>query len=222
MVIEVKNLSKYFNKGKENEVCAFREVSFELSAGDCMLLHGVSGSGKSTLLSVLACLSKPSSGEYFCLSEPVSRYNELFAAEFRRKNIGMIFQHFRLLKDLTVEENIILTLIPEYANISIREAQEKAASAAEKSGILHRFKSGVSTLSGGEMQRAALARALVNDPEIILADEPTAHLDRKNTDVFLDLMSSLKSRGKCIVVTSHDDYVKSSQIINKIYEMRHE
>jgi putative ABC transport system ATP-binding protein len=221
LVIKVNLLSKYFHRNKVNEICAFSEVSFSLKKGECLLLHGYSGTGKSTLLNILACLSKPTSGEYICLDEPVSRYSELFAGEFRRKNIGIIFQHFRLLKDLSVAENILLPLIPIFQTLSLSESEKIVRSAAENAGIAHKLGQKTGTLSGGEMQRVAFARASVNQPQIILADEPTSHLDRKNAVHFLEKMSEYKNAGKTIVISSHDDLVKNSSLIDQVYEMRH-
>lgn len=217
-VIKTIALSKFFNRKKNNEVCAFADVEFSLDSGECLLLHGASGSGKSSLLSILACLSKPTSGEYFCLEQPVSRWSENFSTAFRQKNIGMIFQHFRLMTDLTVAENIALPLVP--LQFSRKEVEEKVRLAALKAEITHKIFAQVRTLSGGEMQRVAIARAVVMNPALILADEPTSHLDHKNAVLFLDLIEKFKSEGKSIVITSHDSLVKNSAVISKNFEMK--
>jgi putative ABC transport system ATP-binding protein len=220
-VIKANLLSKYFHRGKSNEICAFSEVSFSLKKGECLLLHGYSGTGKSTLLNILACLCKPTSGEYICLDEPVSRYSELFAGEFRRKHIGIIFQNFRLLKDLSVAENILLPLVPSFQTLSMRESEKTVLYAAEKADIAHKLSQNAGTLSGGEMQRVAFARAIVNNPALIIADEPTSNLDRKNAVRFLEKMAEFKEEGKTIIISSHDDLVKNSTLIDQVYEMRH-
>jgi putative ABC transport system ATP-binding protein len=217
-MIAAEKISKVFNLGKPNEVKAVNEVSLQIAANSCVLLQGASGSGKSTLLTLLSCLARPTSGEYLCLGEKVSRWSEKFLTQFRQKNIGIIFQHFNLIQGLTVFDNIAIPLLPQpYSRKSIANAVEMAA---ENAQITHRLQFKVDTLSGGEMQRVAIARALAANPQIIFADEPTAHLDRNIAAEMLDVFVSLKAKGKTLVITSHDSLVQKHPIFDTIIEMQ--
>lgn len=217
-MIAAEKISKVFNLGKPNEVKAVNEVSLQIAANSCVLLQGASGSGKSTLLTLLSCLARPTSGEYLCLGEKVSRWSEKFLTQFRQKNIGIIFQHFNLIQGLTVFDNIAIPLLPQpYSRKSIANAVEMAA---ENTQITHRLQFKVDTLSGGEMQRVAIARALAANPQIIFADEPTAHLDRNIAAEMLDVFVSLKTKGKTLVITSHDSLVQKHPIFDTIIEMQ--
>ncbi|WP_456485992.1 ABC transporter ATP-binding protein [Hydrogenimonas sp.] len=201
-IIEVKNVTKIFNQGRPNEMTALQNVSFSLDENELVILKGPSGSGKSTLLSLIAALQKPTFGEVIAANERVSKLPDDFAAIFRREKIGFIFQKFNLIPTLSVYENIITPLIPE--KIGEKELEDRAARVMEEFSILHKRDSLTKTLSGGEQQRAAIARALVNDPPIILADEPTANLDAKLSKAFLDYVRRIKKEGKTILIATHD------------------
>ncbi|MGF1533622.1 MAG: ABC transporter ATP-binding protein [Bernardetiaceae bacterium] len=206
-------LTKRFFAGKPNEVVAIAGVSFAVPVGSCVLLEGSSGSGKTTLLSMLACLSRPTSGEYWCLGERVSRWSERFLTRFRQQHIGIVFQHFHLIPGLSVSENLSLPLLPLGQSLAqIRAATEAAAALAK---ISHRLDFQVNLLSGGELQRVAIARALIADPSLIFADEPTAHLDRENARNILSLFAEQKAAGKTLILTSHDPFVIEHPIIDQ-------
>ena len=201
-MIKISNLYKTFNEGKPNEFCALKNVNLGIGAGETLILKGVSGSGKSTLLSIIGALSKPSSGEVLVGGRNISKLPDAAASDFRRSQIGFIFQAFNLLEALSVKQNIIapLTLL----NLSGRELDVRAQNAMEIANIAHKKDQIASKLSGGEKQRCAIARALVTDAPIILADEPTANLDRQNSLAFIEILRRFKELKKTVIVATHD------------------
>ena len=201
-MIKISNLYKTFNEGKPNEFSALKNVNLSIGAGETLILKGVSGSGKSTLLSIIGALSKPSSGEVLVGGRNISKLPDAAASDFRRSQIGFIFQAFNLLEALSVKQNIIapLTLL----NLSGRELDARAQNAMELANIAHKKDQIASKLSGGEKQRCAIARALVTDAPIILADEPTANLDRQNSLAFIEILRRFKELKKTVVVATHD------------------
>ncbi|WP_201354422.1 ABC transporter ATP-binding protein [Hydrogenimonas urashimensis] len=201
-MIEVKNVTKVFNPGRPNEMTALENVSFGIERNELVILKGPSGSGKSTLLSLIAALQKPTSGEVVVDNERVSKLPDDFAALFRRHKIGFIFQKFNLIPTLSVFENIITPLMPE--KLAEKELEAKAERVMAEFSIAHKRNELAKNLSGGEQQRTAIARALVNDPPIILADEPTANLDEKLAKAFLEYVGRIKEEGKTIVIATHD------------------
>ncbi|MCS6967542.1 MAG: ABC transporter ATP-binding protein [Cytophagales bacterium] len=212
-IIQAVNISKIFNLGQHNQVRALKNVNLSIESGQCVLLSGPSGSGKSTLLSILACLSKPTEGAYFCMGEQVSRWSEKFLTQFRRQHIGIIFQHFHLISGLTARANVAIPLVPRnFSHYALKQAIEVAADAA---GIIHKIDEPVEKLSGGEQQRVAIARALVSNPELLFADEPTAHLDSHTALNILNTLQKLKNQGKTIVITSHDPLVQQHPMIDR-------
>ncbi len=217
-MIEFKNVTKIFNQNTPNETVAIKDISFFIKDGECVLLKGPSGSGKSTILSLIAALSKPSFGEVIVDGERVSKLPDNFAALFRRKHIGFIFQKFNLIPTLNVLENISIPLLP--SDLSKREIEEKAKKVMREFSIEHKEKIEVKNLSGGEQQRVAIARALVNDPDIILADEPTANLDEKLSKNFLEFLKKIKKEGKTIIVSTHDPIFFENPIFDKEIEIK--
>lgn len=217
VIIETQDLSKVFNKGESNEVVAVAPTTLRLEAGSCTLLQGPSGSGKTTLLTLLSCLSRPTEGEYYCLQEQVSKWSEKFLTRFRRENLGMVFQQFNLLKGFSVAQNIAMPLWP--LGFSSRELEAKAQEAANKVNIGHRFSFPIDKLSGGELQRVAIARGLVATPRILFADEPTAHLDRANSESILHLFEQLKSQGTTLIITTHDPLVSGHPMVDQTITM---
>ena len=217
-IISIKNLSKIFNKGQHNQVNAVLDVSLSVQSNQCVVIKGPSGSGKSTLLSILGGLAKPTKGEYICLDEKVSRWSEKFLTQFRREHIGIVFQNFNLINGLTVEENVAMPLLP--MNLSVKDIKDKSKQTAKHLQIDHRLSFKVDTLSGGEMQRLAIARALINNPDIIIADEPTAHLDTELAKDILEIFNQLKTEGKTLIIASHDPLVESHPMIDKVFCMR--
>ncbi len=217
-IIYTQNLSKTFNAGKPNEVKPVQNIDLQLFTNTYTVLKGASGSGKTTLLTLLSCLAKPSAGVYECMGEPVSRWSEKFLTRFRQQHIGLVFQHFQLISGLSAYQNIAVPLIPLPDSRS--EIDHKVRQIAEQVGITHRLDFQVDKLSGGEQQRVAIARALVNNPPLLFADEPTAHLDSAMSERILEIFAALKKQGKTILMTTHDPLVEQHPAIDKILVMK--
>ena len=201
-MIQLKDITKIYEANKNNKVTALQNINLTIREGELVVLKGASGSGKSTILSLIAALSKPTSGEVIVDEKQISKFPDNFASIYRRDNIGFIFQKYNLIPTLSVKENILLPLVP--LNLDVDEAEEKLDSVMDKFNILHKKDSIVRNLSGGEQQRVAIARSYVNNPKIIIADEPTANLDKNLSKHFVDILKELKSLGKTIVVATHD------------------
>ena len=201
-MINLKNVTKSYEINKNNKVTALDNINLNIKEGELVVLKGASGSGKSTILSLIAALSKPTSGEVMVDEKQISKLPDNFASIYRRDNIGFIFQKYNLIADISVKENILLPLIP--LNPDINELDEKLNLVMEKFQISHKKDTLVKNLSGGEQQRVAIARANVNNPKIIIADEPTANLDEKLSLHFIEILRKLKDAGKTIVVATHD------------------
>src|SRR5210317_73730 len=212
-MIKLEKLSKVY-RTDEIESTALNEVSFEISKGEFVSVMGPSGCGKSTLLNVLGMLDKPESGSYEFLNKEVSHLNEKGRSEIRKKNIGFIFQNFNLIDELTVFENIELPLI--YNNVSAAERKARVNELIDKIGISHRASHYPQQLSGGQQQRVAVARALVTNPPLILADEPTGNLDSSHGNEVMELLCNLNELGTTIVMVTHSshDASYSQRIIN--------
>lgn len=204
-LIEVQNLFKNYRSGSE-EVNAVNDVSFQIAQGDFAAIMGPSGSGKSTLLTMLGGLTKPTSGNVLVDSINISDLSSNQIADFRREYIGFVFQSFQLIPYLTVVENIMLPLILKNEQHSIQK--EKANTILQKVGLENKAHRLVEQLSGGEQQRVAIARAIVNDPLIILADEPTGNLDTKTGYEILELFAQLNTEGKTIIIVTHNEEFK--------------
>ncbi len=214
----MEDVHKYYNRSKENEVHALRGITLQVREGEVVCFQGPSGSGKSTLLSIIGCLYPPTSGNATIAGKRLSRMPDHFLTRHRRENIGFIFQRFNLIESLSALENITLPLLP--MGISPAERNRKGRALLERLRIGHREKFRVGRISGGEMQRVAIARALICDPPLILADEPTAHLDTELSRQFMESMSSLKADGKTIIFTSHDPIVTDHHICDTLYSMQ--
>ncbi|MCD6190793.1 MAG: ABC transporter ATP-binding protein [Sulfurimonas sp.] len=201
-MIELKNITKIYDLNKNDQVVALKDINLSINEGELIILKGSSGSGKSTILSLIAALNKPTSGEVIVDNKKISKLPDNFASIYRRDNIGFIFQKYNLIADITVKENILLPLIP--LNPDADELDKKLDLVMEKFKISHKKETLVKNLSGGEQQRVAIARANVNNPKIIIADEPTANLDEKLSLHFIQILKELKNAGKTIVVATHD------------------
>jgi putative ABC transport system ATP-binding protein len=202
-MIQVKNLSKVF-RTEEVETKALSDVSITINQGEFVTIMGASGSGKSTLLNIIGLLDSSSSGNYELLNQEMTNLKEQEKSKIRKQNIGFIFQNFNLIDELSVFDNIELPLI--YNNIPSSERKKKVETIAERLGISHRLKHYPQQLSGGQQQRVAVARALINDPKIILADEPTGNLDSKNGNEVMELLTDLHANGATILMVTHSDY----------------
>ncbi|MCT7911055.1 ABC transporter ATP-binding protein [Arcobacter lacus] len=216
-MIKIKNLNKIFYENKNKEFYALKDINLNIKKSSCVILKGVSGSGKSTLLSLIATLQKPTSGEIVVEDESIAKLPDFHASNFRARKIGFIFQSFNLFNELSVKDNISLPLIP--LGFSQKQIDEKVINTLKLANILHKKDELVSNLSGGEKQRCAIARALVNDCEIILCDEPTANLDYENSKNFIEILKELKELKKTIIIATHDpifdnlDFVDSEILI---------
>jgi putative ABC transport system ATP-binding protein len=202
-MIQIKNLSRVF-RTEELETKALSEVSITINQGDFVSIMGPSGSGKSTLLNIVGLLDSASSGNYQLLNQEMIGLKEKGKSKARKENIGFIFQNFNLIDELSVYDNIELPLI--YNKVPSSERKKKVEAIADKLGISHRLKHYPQQLSGGQQQRVAVARALINDPKIILADEPTGNLDSKNGNEVMELLTDLHSNGATILMVTHSEY----------------
>lgn len=218
ILIELDSVTKIYNQGKPNEVTALHEVNLSISRQYMVCLQGASGSGKSTLLSIIGCLFPPTSGNATIAGKKLSRLPDRFMTIHRRAYIGFIFQQFNVLPRLTVLENVTLPLLP--LGITPKERKERGSELLKQLRISHRQDFSAGQISGGELQRLAIARALINDPPIILADEPTAHLDTKLSNEFMNIMASLSKGGKTIVIASHDPLVSNHPAIEQIISIK--
>ncbi len=217
-MIGLNQVRKVFNADKPNEFVALEGVTLSISARGVTVLKGPSGSGKTTLLSILGCMARPTSGRIMIGDREITSLPERFLAEIRRKTFGFIFQQSNLIRGVTVLENIMLPAYPQGERLSSLKA--RAWGLLNLFGMTAKAKFNVELLSGGETQRVAIARALINDPEIIIADEPTAHLDSKLSFEFMEIMRGLKEKGKTIIMASHDPIVYESNMVDLIVEMR--
>ncbi|MDR9500643.1 MAG: ABC transporter ATP-binding protein [Desulfurivibrionaceae bacterium] len=218
MLIELTDIVKIYNQGEVNEVRALEGVHLSVAQGTMVCLKGASGSGKSTLLSIIGCIYPPTSGRAVIAGTQLARLPDRFLTIHRRQTIGFIFQHFNILPRLSVLENIILPLMPLGFSPARRRAM--AEPLLERYGIHHRRNFPAGEISGGELQRVAIARALINDPPIIIADEPTAHLDTHLSKEFLATMRELKGEGKTIIIASHDPLVTEDAGLDRLYSVQ--
>jgi len=204
-MIEVKNITKVYKSG-DVETTVLKGISFSIKEGEFVAIIGPSGSGKSTLMHILGCLDIPSSGQYLFEGKDVSQFSDDELADIRKKKIGFVFQSFNLLPRTTVLRNVVLPLA--YANIPKGEREEIAKKSLLSTGLEEKHFYHLSNqLSGGEMQRVAIARALVNNPTIILADEPTGNLDSKTGEVVLETFKNLNKQGRTVILITHEKYI---------------
>ncbi|MBU6447741.1 ABC transporter ATP-binding protein [Patescibacteria group bacterium] len=201
-MIECKNVSKAYVNGDQSTT-ALKNVSFTINDGEFVAIMGPSGSGKSTLMHILGALDTPSTGQYFLDGKDVSTFTDEELAEIRKQKIGFVFQAFNLLPRATVIRNVALPLV--YAGVAKEEREEKAKEALLRAGMSEeRFNHLSNQLSGGQMQRVAIARALVNNPSLILADEPTGNLDTKTGEIVLGTFRDLNKQGHTIILITHE------------------
>jgi putative ABC transport system ATP-binding protein len=200
-MIELKQITKSFEVGRET-IDVLKGIDLSIRAGEAVAIMGPSGSGKSTLMNIIGCLDKPTAGEYELAGENVSRYLDAELAKVRNQSIGFVFQQFHLLPRLTAVQNVELPMI--YSGVSKKERLERARAALEKVGLADRMDHLPNALSGGQKQRVAIARAIVNEPKIILADEPTGALDTKTSETIMELFTGLNEEGSTIVLVTHE------------------
>ena len=217
-MIKITNLNKIFHENTKKEFHALKNINLEIKNSSCVILKGISGSGKSTLLSLIGTLQKPTSGDIKIDEESIAKLPDLHASNFRAKNLGFIFQAYNLFNELNVKDNISIPLIP--LGFSQKDIDEKVSEALKLSNIFHKKDELVFNLSGGEKQRCAIARAIVNNPEIILCDEPTANLDLNNSIRFVEILKDLKNLNKTIIVASHDPIFDDLDFVDKIIHIK--
>jgi len=218
MLIELRDVRKVFHQGKPNEFTAVQGVNLWIEACRATVIQGPSGSGKTTLLSLVGCMTRPTSGRIEILGREVSSLPERFLTGVRRETFGFIFQHFNLVKGITALENVML---PAYPSGERQAALKKRAlDLLDHFGVAAKAQSKVEMLSGGEAQRVTIARALINDPFVIVADEPTAHLDTRLAQEFMETMARLKEQRKTILIASHDPIVCDSPVVDRVVLIR--
>ncbi|QWV93944.1 ABC transporter ATP-binding protein [Geomonas oryzisoli] len=217
-MISVRNVSKVFNAGRPNEVTAVDGVSLDVRLEETTVLKGPSGSGKTTLLGLIGCMARPSSGRIFLNEREMTSLPERFLTDIRRATFGFIFQQFHLIKGISALENVMLPAYPTGEKFS--RLRGRALEKLAMLGIEKRAEAKIEWLSGGEAQRVAIARALINNPAVVIADEPTAHLDTKMSLEFMAIMRELKSKGTTIIIASHDPIVYDSDLAEQVVELR--
>jgi putative ABC transport system ATP-binding protein len=204
-MIELEGVSKQYQRGDGTPVVALAAVSFSIGAGEFVTVRGASGSGKSSLLNIIGCLDTPSSGTCRLAGEDVSRYTDRQRSRVRCRRIGFVFQSFNLLPRTTALENVEIPMVYSGGKVD----REKAMATLRRVGLADRAHHYASELSGGEQQRVAIARALMNDPPLLLADEPTGNLDSASGESIMELLTAVHRDGRTIVLVTHDTHVAS-------------
>jgi putative ABC transport system ATP-binding protein len=217
-MIDLIDVRKAFNQGRHNELWAVRGVTLNLEQGRTTVLRGPSGSGKTTLMTLIGCLARPTSGRVRLHGRDVSGMTERFLTGLRGQTFGFVFQQFNLVRGLTVEENVMLPAYP--LGTPRATLRRRARELLESLDLAEHAQARAEWLSGGQAQRAAIARALVNDPEVILADEPTANLDTELSHRFLGIVRDLKAQGRTLVMTSHDPLIYQAPEVDRVVGLR--
>jgi putative ABC transport system ATP-binding protein len=217
-MIELMNVKKVFNVGKPSEFSALNGISLKISAKQVTVLVGPSGCGKTTLLTIIGCMARPSAGRVKLGDREITSLPERFLTEIRRSTFGFIFQQPNLIKGITALENVMLPAYP----LGLRRAvlRGNAMRSLETLSLADKALSKVEWLSGGEAQRVAIVRALINNPSVVIADEPTAHLDRNLSHRFLEIVEQFKAEGKTVLITSHDPLVYQSRVVDRVIKLR--
>ena len=214
-IIEVKNLARHFKVGSEL-IKAIKQIDLSIQQNEFVALMGQSGSGKSTLMNILGCLDTPTDGSYTLNNHQVSELKDNDLAEIRNKEIGFVFQTFNLLPRSTALENVMLPLV--YAGISNEDREKRALKALDKVGLADRVNHRPNELSGGQRQRVAVARALVNNPSIILADEPTGNLDSATSIEIMALFQDIHKNGNTVIIVTHEEDI--AQYTHRIVRLK--
>lgn len=217
-MIELRSVRKVFHEGRPDELVAVDGVSLRIAPNTVTVLRGPSGSGKTTLLSLVGAMARPTSGRIVVDGREITSLPERFLTDVRRRTFGFVFQQGNLVRGVSTLENVML---PAYPLGEPRPALvARARTLLEMLDLGHRLRSRAEWLSGGEAQRAAIARALVNGPKVIVADEPTAHLDTKLSREFMEIVGRLRSQGKTVVIASHDPVVCDAPVVDRAVGMR--
>jgi putative ABC transport system ATP-binding protein len=217
-MIDLEHVTKVFNKGNTNECVAIDDINLSIDAHKITVLKGPSGSGKTTALSIIGAMTKPTSGRVRIFGDEITSLPERFLSRIRRRSFGFIFQQFNLIKGVTALENVMIPAYP--SGEKHRVLRSRALDLLELFNLSHKATSRIEWLSGGEAQRITIARALMNNPEIIIADEPTAHLDTKLSTEFMEIIARLNNEGRTILIASHDPLVYGSSVVERLIEFR--
>ena len=217
-MIHLSDVRKAFNQGKANEFWALKGIDLSVEAGKVTVFRGPSGSGKTTLLTLVGCLARPTSGRVRLKDRDISGLPERFLTDIRRSTFGFVFQQFNLLKGISALENVMIPAYP--LGIDRKELSARAHALMDSLDIGAKAHSNAEWLSGGEAQRVAIARALINDPEVVIADEPTANLDSERSRQFLAIVETMKAAGKTVLMTSHDPLVCETAVVDRVVSLR--
>ena len=217
-MIELQDVRKAFNQGRSNEFWALNGIDLAIEARRVTALCGPSGSGKTTLLTIIGCLARPTQGRVRFKQRDISGLPERFLTDIRRKSFGFVFQKFNLIRGMSAMDNVMLPGYP--TGEPRRTLRERAERILDQLKLGHRRDARVEWLSGGEQQRVAIARALINDPETVIADEPTANLDSVLSMEFMDILETLIAQGRTVLLSSHDPLVVNSTLVHRVVNMR--
>lgn len=201
-IIRTEKVDKIYNPGRPEEVQALNQIDLDIFKNRFVLIRGPSGSGKTTLLNLISTIDRPTNGRIFLYGEDISKYSDVELSRIRQKTIGLIFQNFNLLPRLPAWENVAFPLLP--LGVMERERRVRSTELLNQLKLEKRIGHPPEQMSGGEQQRVAIARALINDPEIVIADEPTSNIDAESIKTLLDILMDLKRKGKTIIISSHD------------------
>lgn len=215
--IELLGVRKAFQEDSPNVFWAIKGIDLVLPSGGVTVLSGPSGSGKTTLLTLIGCLARPTEGRVRLDGQDISGLPEAFLARLRRQTFGFVFQRFNLIRGMTVLENVMLPAYP--VGTDYRSLTQRATQLLERMQIGHRATTDIEYLSGGEAQRTAIARALINDPAVLIADEPTANLDTALSLAFLEIVTELREEGRTLLLSSHDPRIREAGTIDRIVEL---
>jgi putative ABC transport system ATP-binding protein len=216
--IRTEHVRKVYNSGRPDEMTALHDVSVTIDRGGVTVIKGPSGSGKTSLLSTIGCMSRPTEGRVLVDGKDVVKLPERFLTDMRRKKFGFIFQQYHLIRDLSVLDNILLPLYP--TDMKPSDMKRRSLAIMDRLSLSGKKKGKVKNLSGGEQQRVAIARALINDPEVIIADEPTAHLDHRLAAEFMQILGALCGEGRTVVIATHDPFISGHDLVGKTIAMR--
>lgn len=218
LIIRLQGICKSFKTAHAGGFVALQDIDAVIGSSSITVFKGPSGSGKTTMLSLIGAMSRPTRGRIWIGETEISGLPERFLADIRRRRFGFVFQNFHLIPGVTVLENVMVPAYPTRA--SNRHIRQRAQALLEQLEISSKAGQRAEFLSGGEQQRAAIARSLINDPEFVIADEPTAHLDTSLAGRFLDIALELKKAGKTLLLASHDPLICQSEIVDRVIELR--
>lgn len=217
-MIHLSDVRKAFNQGRPNEFWALKGIDLSVEAGKVTVFRGPSGSGKTTLLTLVGCLARPTTGRVRLKDRDISGLPERFLTDIRRSTFGFVFQQFNLLKGISAVENVMIPAYP--LGRDRRKLEDRAHALMTALDVGAKARSNAEWLSGGEAQRVAIARALINDPEVVIADEPTANLDSERSRQFLGIVETLKGEGRTVLMTSHDPLVCETAVVDRVVTLR--